>query len=407
MRQGKSYVKRKWTVENTWNCDSCNHKNLGRNMKCEKCGSYKEKRETYDTSKNLSSPAVTDPNLLKMAKAGPNWECSYCKNNVRNSYGECSVCGGPKTEAANNNIPEKEPVETKPIYNSYNSVQNSLDDDDDGFKEKSQFSVNNNYNKTQSDNNKGFIVFGVLAFIPFVLLMVWLFTDTDRHVTVSETYWRHTAHLEQRHTLHGSGWQDEAPSGYFNASCETRQHGTHDCNPYNCNPHQESYECGCHEVSAGESCSESCTSSENGFSECEETCTPQYETECDTCYRTEYDTCYEQCPTYEQWCSYDFYRWNVIANSTTQGHNNHDLTDPTDLVPTTTNEGPQRISVDRFYSVVFADLHERNETTHLPLTFQFEPNGAGDYNRFVTGEHWLIETNRAGNVSPVRKEETN
>lgn len=412
------YTKRTWTVENTWNCDTCDNKNYGRNMKCSKCGSPKEKREAYDTSGNLSAPAVTDSKLLEMANAGKNWSCEYCKNDVRNLHGECVTCGGPKTREANNKpaksfekilkkssetkVVDSVTGKTKATYTSYEMPT---------FKEtyKKVTSTFDEQRKIQDRNILGLklLVVGVVLFL-FIWFLVWAFTPTTRHTEVTSTDWRRIAHLEQRSTHHGEGWSYNEPASHFNDSCQTRQDGTEDCHPHDCHPHSVSYDCNCHSVSDGESCSTSCRDNGNGFSSCSETCYPRSHTECSTCSRTEYDTCYDQCPVYHQWCTYSYYNWNEIDSSTTHGHNDHNIVNPSDLVARENNIGPQRILIEERYSVVFTDLNEMDENhPNRHATFGYTPGNAQDFNRFVTGTNWRIETNHAGNVKPCAVEPGN
>ena len=65
-------VKRTWTVENTWTCDSCHAKNLGRHVTCQTCGSPKEKQEKDTVPNPDRTVPVTDPELLRLAKQKAN-----------------------------------------------------------------------------------------------------------------------------------------------------------------------------------------------------------------------------------------------------------------------------------------------------------------------------------------------
>lgn len=218
----------------------------------------------------------------------------------------------------------------------------------------------------------------------------------EEHVIVAARTWARTASVQQRQTLHRASWDDEEPGSAFNISCETRQHGTHSCEPYDCNPHSESYSCDCHSVSDGESCSTHCTSGENGFSECEEYCSPRSHTECDTCSRTVYDTCWHQCPTYDQWCAYDYYEWPTIASRRTQGQGEDTVVWP-DLQADPNAPSPQRLVREEQYAVRF---------THDDQAWSYAPTSESDYQRFHMGAHWTVSVTRVGNVgfTPLREE---
>lgn len=227
-----------------------------------------------------------------------------------------------------------------------------------------------------------------------VAAIAWFVLPWEEHVTVSATSWSRTTHLQQRVTRHEAGAWGSPPGGSFNAVCETRQHGTHRCNPYSCNPHSVSYECNCHQVSAGESCSTHCSSGGNGFSHCEQSCTPRYSQQCSTCSRTEYDTCYRQCPTYEDWCAYDYYEWPEIAQQTTRGSGNDPVVWPA-LAVSANPPSPQRLVRQESYSVRF---HNSNDDwTHAPTS-------VSEYTRFRVGAHWDIKVNHAGSVTPLHSE---
>lgn len=413
-----SYVKRRWTVENTWKCSTCHHINRGRDLRCSKCGKPKNASEAYDTSNSYSAPAVTDQKLLEVAKGGANWHCEYCQSAERNIHHECSHCGGPKTRAiakaeaakelrkivdrvpdlsdfdgpmagpAHERTRSVEAVREVPYRENYPLPKRSYSD---MYKTPSGI--------TYSNKEQKIIVASVIAGLILVFsFFYWIFAWHSHDAIVISTHWQHTAHLEQRYTHHGASWDGDEPASHFNDICETRQNGTHDCDPYDCNPHSVSYDCNCHSVSDGEDCHTSCSSNNNGFSECEEICSPRSHTECDSCNRTEYDTCYHQCPTYDQWCEYDYYTWNEINTAFTSG-NDHNLSDP-NLVATTTINGPQRVRIDREYDVRFHTLD--GDADENRKVWDYDPPNALDYHRFHVGSRWRIETNHAGSMRIVR-----
>ena len=75
-------------IEMLWRCSSCGHKNLGRHLACQGCGSPKDDSEEYEMPADTSAaPSVTDPELLRLARAGANWRCRYCGSDQRTSRG--------------------------------------------------------------------------------------------------------------------------------------------------------------------------------------------------------------------------------------------------------------------------------------------------------------------------------
>lgn len=421
------YKKKSWIVENTWKCDSCGHTNKGRHMKCQNCGSPKEKHEKYDTSKNLTAPAVTDTKLLEQAKAGKNWECSYCGGSVRNLFDECAMCGGPKTESAKAKTEDgvicsvccnpgcsgicEAPVEVRPgvrlddtmpglqeAFSTPTEPEREFVPNTGGYRsapehKKVEPAVSSYQNRRYEDdidvskfrsrNWKPFIVAAMIlaAILSIVGLAVFIFMPHEEYVIVADTQWVYLAHLQQRESRSGSGWDETVPAGAFNESCHTRQRGTRDCNPYQCNPHQRSYSCNPHECS----CHTSCSDLGNGYSSCSETCSTCY----DTCYETEYDTCYEQCPVYDDWCTYNYYAWPTIHTERETGHD-HNMREP--ILNTHPNPpAPQRVVREHRFSVTFGGEEE---------TWTYTPESVADYNRFERGARWLIEVNHAGGVYP-------
>lgn len=91
-------------IEMVWQCSSCGHRNLGRHALCQRCGNPKDASETYEMPGDTASAAtVTDPELLRMAEAGVNWQCAYCGSHQRRFDGACAQCGA--AQAAGKDAP--------------------------------------------------------------------------------------------------------------------------------------------------------------------------------------------------------------------------------------------------------------------------------------------------------------
>jgi hypothetical protein len=88
-----------YQIEMRWRCSACDTENLGRHKTCQHCGKPKGREEFYDAPEDEEVP-ITDPELLKQALAGPDWECAFCKSHQRRDSGECVECGAPNQAEA-------------------------------------------------------------------------------------------------------------------------------------------------------------------------------------------------------------------------------------------------------------------------------------------------------------------
>ncbi len=353
-----------------WDCSSCGTRNRGRDMRCTMCGSPKEDDERYvmpgDTS---AAPSVTDPKRLAEARAGRNWQCPYCDGSVRNLYGECCVCGGPRTDRAVAGGPTIDLQGARgrppdgPQFDS-EGERRDLDQAIRRFRGGRWFWVS--------------IVLGVLAVVGLFLL--WWFLPHEVEVDVASIGWERTVELQRRQTNSGSDWRDQMAGGAFNVSCSTRQRGTENCHPYTCNCHQVtdycSESCNCHEV---------CTDNGNGYASCS--------TECSSCQHEcgsheECDTCYEQCPVYADWCSYQYYTWPTLDRETTRGNDHAPYYSDRLLADPAANE---RLVYAQQFDVQFEE--DDDVWNHRPETLE-------EFLQYDLHETWLIEVNHAGQVWP-------
>lgn len=242
------------------------------------------------------------------------------------------------------------------------------------------------------------VILGVGGAALFVWLLVWLFTPNTTVVSVGTMTWNREKVLQERHSYAGEGWRSQAPGEVYSWDhCETRQNGTENCNPHECDCRDVNYECNC---TGGDSyecnctttnnCSTTCSSNSNGSATCSERCSPtrscstcRTPRSCSTCSRRECSTCYDQCPVYAEWCSYHYYRWDQISEAAARG-NGHGA-----VWPDLSAQGPlQRIVATELYSVQFTDTRShRVWVRDYPFS---------TYERFDVGQHWNAEWTRAG-----------
>jgi hypothetical protein len=81
-------------IEMTWRCSGCKRQNLGRYKHCQGCGNPKDASEEFEMPSDTTlAPTVTDPKLLRLATAGPDWRCRFCGSDQRRGDDSCGNCG--------------------------------------------------------------------------------------------------------------------------------------------------------------------------------------------------------------------------------------------------------------------------------------------------------------------------
>jgi hypothetical protein len=370
----RTYVKRTFVRETMWTCSSCGHKNLGRHTDCQQCSSPKEKDEKY-VSQGRGAPEATAPEVLELAKTGPNRCCPYCGADVRDTKEACPSCGATRNEHKEEAGPEPEEPEDLPRRGLSMAAS-----------PPPKPPVPNKHTRLLPGLAVGLVVLMGVAGIVWLCLYLFLPWETDAQVT--GVRWTYHVDLQQKTLRHEEDWEGEMHVGAFNTSCMTRQRGTENCNPHQCDCRDESYQCNCRSCNCSESCRESCTDNGNGTESCSESCTQTCDECCDTCTREVCRTCYDQCPVYDDWCSYDWYDWPVVNHATTSG------ADLNVYAPALQARGSDQrlIETTRFDVRFTADEDE----------WSYRPSNVADFRRFSPAR-WRIKVNRAGQVQPLRR----
>jgi ribosomal protein L32 len=363
-----------WTVENSWTCASCGSATQkGRHTTCQACGATKGKDVVDRIPDPDSAPHVTDKDMLRDAAAGANWVCEYCGKQERNNRGDCTYCAAMRGDDSEV-IKRTQSAEGTLV--SKIAEQVALDIDREIVKDL--FTPVRWYLR-RSVQIKVAIAAAVIGFL--VWLGLFLFLPHEVNTAVTSTTWERTMQLQQRETRHKSSWDDQRPDSHFNDECRTKQRGTEDCNPHDCNAHTESYNCNPHDCN----CRNVCTDNGNGYSTCNQECSTCY----DSCDKTVYDTCYDQCPVYDQWCEYDYYAWPTILEKTTSG-SDHNVRWPDMPTP----KKLQRIKSKEKYKVVFSGEDD---------SWDIAPGNVEEFKIYKQGARWKIKVNRAGKVEPLKE----
>ena len=379
-------AKKTWIVENSWTCKSCKSSvQKGRHTTCQECGAPKGS-DVVDRIPNPSSaPRVTDENMLRDAKAGANWVCEYCGKQERNNRGDCTYCAADRggVKAVSRSLKgtwKSESVKDLRVFHGMDAEEELVD----VLSREIALEIDREIlSFPWHRRHRRKIKFGLAALVVGLLvwLGLWLFLPHEVDTTVTSTTWEYTMELQQRETRSGEGWDGDRPDSHFNDSCRTKQRGTEDCNPHDCNAHSESYDCNPHDCS----CHDVCSDNGNGYSSCHQSCSTCY----DSCSRTVYDTCYDQCAVYDQWCEYDYYAWPTILNQRTSG-DDHEVHWPVMPEP----KALQRIQSDAKYHVIFTGKED---------TWDIAPKSLNEFTQYTRGTMWKIKVNRAGKVEPLHE----
>ena len=366
------YVVDEWIVENKWDCSTCNHENLGRYENCQNCGSPKEDDEV-DKPVTGTEPRVTDPEQLRVAQAGANVTCTYCNAQVRMVNDHCSNCGAHRDTSKQ----RWDPVRHRPLFET--KTTRELPEPewkiqpwysawwDFVVKHKWKFAI-------------GAAVVGLLTW-----LIIYIFVPRTVETKVVSARWEHQIDLRQRTLMSGSGWRGEFRGDAFNVSCHSRQRGTRDCNRHACGTRSERYVCGTYQCN----CTTSCTPNGNGYSTCRKTCS-----RCNRyCTRQVTRYCYDQCPVYDDWCTYNYYDWPIIDTEKLSGP----CTDQQRPWPTLKpRRRHQRIDKHERFPVTFQELKGND-------TWTYHADSVIDCRTYVVGKKWKLRVNRAGKVEPKEK----
>ncbi len=101
-------------IEGTWNCTSCDQKDIpGREKVCPSCGNPREDEEAKfhfgdkSASGGSTKESVTDAEALELAAAGADWYCANCGTANRGDATACKSCGNSDPSGRLAKKPEK------------------------------------------------------------------------------------------------------------------------------------------------------------------------------------------------------------------------------------------------------------------------------------------------------------
>lgn len=271
-------------IEMTWRCATCAHKNLGRHMTCAGCGRPKDDAVEYEMPDVEAAPTVTDPALLRMAKAAPNWSCAYCGSDQRALDGACARCGAGRAEGANaaHAGPPRPPTPPRPARDAAD------------------------VRALQARPVAWLIglVAGIVALGVGGIGLAWCARGGDRaevavvappapppldfDAQVTSIDWRQTVHVDRWTAIPGEGFAEAQPPDAIEVrSAGTRVHHQSQVpdgfdtqaytetvpDGFDTQTYTERVACGQDCTPTPQSCRQECTSNKNGFATCRDVCT--------------------------------------------------------------------------------------------------------------------------------------
>lgn len=279
-------------IELTWGCSSCQHVNRGRLVSCERCGNPKDASERYEMpSSTTSAPTVTDPALLGLASAGPNWQCGYCGSHQRALDGSCAECGAVR----------KEP---RPVALGADALVSSGDDP----------------GRTEASARRRRLLLAAVVAVgvaSLIVLVGWALTPRETDLEVVAVRWEHRVHVDRWQIWAREGFAESVPATAFEqrALGERHHHDEQVLDRYETETYTEQVACGQDCVDEPEHCEESCTDDGNGFATCTTSCSGGGQS-CSTRYcpetRTREVPVYRTVPVSATWYAYRVWDWGEV-----------------------------------------------------------------------------------------------
>ena len=172
-----------------WDCPSCKHKRIdGPDAECPTCGQPREDDIEFYTDDDAA--VVEDPELIRQARLGADWNCQYCGVDNKAGKVECNTCGaGPDgSKSREQRVIMDAPADSEAALGPAAAASG------------------------ESGGKGGLLV--VLAVLAVIGGLVWFFfmRTTDAKVTVTGSTWTKTLQIEKRTIEKKEAWADQVPS---------------------------------------------------------------------------------------------------------------------------------------------------------------------------------------------------
>ena len=187
--------------EGAWDCPHCGRKgNRGPEKYCGGCGAPRGEDVKFYLPEN--APEVVEAKALERAKAGPDWNCSFCEADNPSTNAFCSSCGAsrdgatarPVVEHRKDAAPPPAPLAAPPPAAPVNPK----------LKRGCQI--------------------GCLGLAAVLVLFWFLGRPKETTLTVAGHRWERTVAIEELRTVQEEGWEGELPAGARSLSSRREVH---------------------------------------------------------------------------------------------------------------------------------------------------------------------------------------
>lgn len=433
-----------WQQEMGWYCGTCKKLNRGRYKECQNCGKPKEGEPFVDLPGEGEGIewAVKDPELIKQAKAGSDWECSYCHSHQRRDSGECANCGSRQGDSRDHKtkwddgtegpggegLTELEEIRVVVKNRTFSSAEDILDAVREAEEEQE---VENNLEAVRGMGYRGRrrhkgtdstppttvptpprpwqgrwwsrqrkVTAGVMLGVSLVgLLLFLLFRTRIVDAAVTSTHWQYTVNVERYQIVRDEGFDESRPGDAFDVLPLGMRH--HHYKQVQDGTRQESYTvqeaCGTRTIQG--SCRTTpvrCTSNNNGFKSCsggDRVCDPD-RTETKYCTVTKYRTVpkYKDVSVERMWYAWKVWRWKLNRTIAEQGD---------DLKPFWPSD--EKIGLNKNLGAEAKQEREQRETKFTTVftdkdgdTYTYSPKGLNEYQSLPLGTKKKLKVRIAG-----------
>lgn len=351
--------------EGRWICPSCGAENLGRNKRCDGhgsagCGAARPESVRFYLPEQ--SPVVTDPGLLTLAQAGPDWHCSHCDGANLNAIAgrrvlKCVHCGNIRDEEdkdrrVSSYAPGAQPASAAALVEPRR-------------RPVSPAARREDRSAPAKRPARRLPIAWILGAIALVLGLAASFLVTwTVEQTVAATSWERRIAVEEFRTLTQEDWDPPSDARILDRETRIRTH-RQVIDRYETKTRSvsrqvqsgsESYACGTRDLG-------------NGFFE-DRTCSrPTYRTEHST--ETYQEPVYRSEPVYDTWFTFQVDRWVKAREAVTAGDQQPEWPDPKLLANQREGRRAER------YSVILVDGEGKSSTRNLPLG-EWNTVGKGD-----------------------------